>query len=226
MPVPPAAPSKARAATPAPATGDCHLLVIHDTQKKLYEMWRHQHHRRHFYGGCATVWDLTKRLRAARPRRGLHQRRRRRLPDDGAPVRRRRGGGGRHQPRHPLHLPTIASARAATCTRPRLDQRLGLDDGPNSPPYGARLRLRADYAVANLPSAGARVVARALQKYGMFLSDGGSIALTATSDRFHHAQVERPPRPLDLQALKVTDFVMVDGGARIPTTGSIDCVRQ
>ena len=53
---------------------------------------------------------------------------------------------------------------------------------PNSPPYGARLRLRADYPVASLPSSGRQAWSRALQKYGMFLSDGGNVALTATSD--------------------------------------------
>ena len=39
-----------------------------------------------------------------------------------------------------------------------------------------------------LPTEGARVVARAMQKYGMFLADGGNIALTAQSDRFTTAK--------------------------------------
>jgi serine/threonine-protein kinase len=97
---------------------------------------------------------------------------------------------------------------------------------PNSPPYGARLRLRADYPVASLPTAGAKVVARALQKYGMILSDGGNIALTATSDTFTTHKWSGLLGPLDLQALKVTDFAMVDGGARISYNSSTDCVRQ
>src|SRR5262249_19627493 len=37
--------------------------------------------------------------------------------------------------------------------------------GPaEAPPYGARLRLRADYPLASLPNDGARVVARAMQR--------------------------------------------------------------
>ena len=47
---------------------------------------------------------------------------------------------------------------------------------------GARFRLKASYDMSQLTPA-AQVVARAMQKYGMFLSDGGNIALTAQSDR-------------------------------------------
>jgi serine/threonine-protein kinase len=96
--------------------------------------------------------------------------------------------------------------------------------GPaTAPPYGSRLRLRADYPVQNLPTAGARVVARAMQKYGMLLADGGTIPLTAQSDRFTTAQWSGLLGPLDLAALKVTDFEMVAGGGRYNYTG--DCAR-
>jgi serine/threonine-protein kinase len=96
--------------------------------------------------------------------------------------------------------------------------------GPASaPPYGARLRLRADYPVQNLPTAGARVVARAMQKYGILLADGGTIALTAQSDRFTTAKWAGLLGPLDLRALQVSDFQMVAGGDRYSYTG--DCER-
>jgi len=95
--------------------------------------------------------------------------------------------------------------------------------GPETPPYGAHLRLRKDYPLASLPNEGARVVARALQKYGMFLADGGQIALTAQSDRLTAAKWNGLLAPRDLSALKATDFEMVDGGARIPYTGN--CLR-
>ena len=48
-------------------------------------------------------------------------------------------------------------------------------------PMGAHFRLKASYDLSQLSPA-AQVVARAMQKYGMFLSDGGNIALTAQSD--------------------------------------------
>jgi len=96
--------------------------------------------------------------------------------------------------------------------------------GVNAPPYGAHLRLRADYPLASLPNEGARVVARALQKYGMFLADGGQIALTARSDRSTAAKWDGLLEPRDLSALKVTDFEMVDHGAWLTWSG--DCIRN
>jgi hypothetical protein len=56
--------------------------------------------------------------------------------------------------------------------------------GPNLPPYGVRMRLRADYPVSSLPTGAAQVLAVALQKYGMFLADGGNIPLMVQNDTF------------------------------------------
>jgi hypothetical protein len=90
-------------------------------------------------------------------------------------------------------------------------------------PYGAHLRLKSTFNLASLPNEAARVVARAMQRYGMFLADGGNIALTAQSDTFTQAKWSGLLGALDLAAIKVTDFDMVDGGTRIPTP--VDCVR-
>ena len=205
--------------------GDCHLLVIVDAQKKLYEMWRANISGGTFNGGCLAVWDLTKDYVPHGRGEGctsadaggfpmaallfdadevaagaINHAIRFILPND-------RIGKGNYV--HPATHSTNASASTTA---------------PSSPPYGARLRLRADYPVAGLPSAGARVVAKAMQKYGMILSDGGNIALTATSDQFTTHKWSGVLSPQDLAALQVTDFVMVDGGARVPFTN--DCVRQ
>ena len=53
--------------------------------------------------------------------------------------------------------------------------------GELAPPMGAHLRLKASFDMSRLPPAG-RIVARALQKYGMFLADQGNISMTAQSD--------------------------------------------
>lgn len=90
-------------------------------------------------------------------------------------------------------------------------------------PYGAHFRLKSTFNLAGLPNEGARTVARALQRYGMFLSDGGNIALTAQSDTYTTAKWSGLLGARDLAAIQVTDFEMVDGGARIPLT--LDCVR-
>src|SRR5262249_43770839 len=63
------------------------------------------------------------------------------------------------------------------------------DTNANSVPYGSRLRLKSTFAggktVTTFSSNEAvRVVLRTLQKYGMFLSDGGRIPLTAESDAY------------------------------------------
>jgi serine/threonine-protein kinase len=101
----------------------------------------------------------------------------------------------------------------------------GAPRGPASaPPMGARFRLKASYDVSKLMPE-AQVVARAMQKYGMFLADGGAIALTAQSD----ADTKAKYADLDfdshsLYGLKVTDFEVVDMGTPIHLTYT--CARN
>jgi serine/threonine-protein kinase len=101
----------------------------------------------------------------------------------------------------------------------------GAPRGPvSAPPMGARFRLKASYDVSQLMPE-AQVVARAMQKYGMFLADGGEIALTAQSD----ADTKAKYADLDfdshsLRGLKVTDFEVVDMGTPIHLT--YNCVRN
>jgi serine/threonine-protein kinase len=93
-----------------------------------------------------------------------------------------------------------------------------------APPYGVHFRLRADYPLDALPNEAARVVARALQRYGMYHADGGNIALTAQSDRFTAAKWDEVGlEPRDLSDLTVEDFAVIDHGPTIPVT--FDCVR-
>jgi serine/threonine-protein kinase len=92
-------------------------------------------------------------------------------------------------------------------------------------PTAFRFRLRSNFPLASLPSEGARVVARAMQRYGMILSDGGNIALTAQSDRFTtHKWSEVGVDSWSLQAIGVTDMEVVGMGTPIPLT--FDCERN
>jgi hypothetical protein len=75
-----------------------------------------------------------------------------------------------------------------------------------------------------LPNDAARTVARALQTYGMLLSDAGNVALTAMSDRNSSAKWANLLASRDLEVIQVSDFEMVDGGTRFEFTG--DCVRN
>jgi serine/threonine-protein kinase len=101
----------------------------------------------------------------------------------------------------------------------------GAPRGPvTAPPMGAHFRLKASFDMSKLTPA-AQVVARAMQKYGMFLSDGGNIALTAQSDadtKAKYADIDFESH--DLQDIKVTDFEVLDFGTPIRLTD--DCVRN
>jgi hypothetical protein len=98
-------------------------------------------------------------------------------------------------------------------------------------PYGARFRLKSSFNTSGL-SAGAKVVAAALMKYGMILSDGGNVALTAKSDQF--SSTKWSMGALDLSSIQPTDFEMVDasyGSDQVSSSQRFDftgynCVRN
>ena len=60
--------------------------------------------------------------------------------------------------------------------------------GPDTPPYGVRFRLQGQLRHEPRCPRGRKVLAQALKTYGMFLSDGGNIALTIASDWFTTAK--------------------------------------
>lgn len=101
----------------------------------------------------------------------------------------------------------------------------GAPRGPSTaPPYGAHLRLKSSYDIHQLKPA-AQVVAQAMQTYGIFLADGGNIALTAQNDTDTRAKYAAQDfGPNDLASLKVTDFEVLKEGPLIPQTN--DCVRN
>ncbi len=107
--------------------------------------------------------------------------------------------------------------------------------GPSGPaesvPYGARLRLRADFPMAGYNPA-AQTILRTMQRYGIVLADGGNIALTFESDRHtSHTWAELSITPQifwsgstgNRTPVKVTDFAVLDTGPRIAET--YDCER-
>ena len=221
MPVPAGGALEAETGYECTTDGDCHLIVVHSPTRKLYEMWRANIVGTSFRGGCLAVWDLTRRY-------GQLGRGDQCSSADAAGF-----------PIAPLLFSAdeVASGTIAHAIRfilPNSRIRRGIYVRPathagapsgaaTAPPYGVRLRLRADYPLASLPNEGARVVARALQKYGMLLSDGGNIALTAQSDRYTQRKWDGLLGPRDLAQLEVSDFEMVDAGERIPLT--FDCER-
>ena len=134
-------------------------------------------------------------LSARGTRRRLHEHRRGRIPDrhDAVQSRRRiRRDAG--QPTAISVMPCVSPCRTTACARrPTCIQRATtarrVRRTRNAIPYGARLRLKTTFAggksVATFSTnESVRVILRTLQKYGMFLSDGGDIPLIADDGMF------------------------------------------
>jgi len=94
-------------------------------------------------------------------------------------------------------------------------------------PYGARLRLKASFDASQVTSIGGKAVVAALQKYGMFLADGGNDAFTAEADGFYAAEGLSWNGVLsgtDLESITPSDFDVVDYEESALMSGD-DCVR-
>jgi hypothetical protein len=202
--------------------GDCHLIVVQRSTHRLYEMWRANVVGGQFNGGCLAVWNMN--LTYSPVGRGQDCTSADAAGYPIAPLLFNADEVAAGQIDHAIRfiLPN-SRMRQLVYVHPATHSTFPTSGPVTAPPYGTRLRLRADYPLQNLPNAAARVVARAMQKYGILLSDGGTIALTAQSDRFTTAKWTGLLGPLDLQALQVTDFQMVAGGDRYNYTA--DCVR-
>jgi hypothetical protein len=203
-------------------TDDCHLIVVDRDHKKLYEAFQANYADGALAASFVGVWDLSR----VYPVTGRGDQCGS-ADAAGFPIApllftadELATGSINHAIRFILPNPRM---QAHVFVRPATHA--GGPSGPDSaPPYGAHFRLKASYDVSQLKPA-AQVVARAMQRYGMFLADGGSIALTAQNDAdtaVKYADVDFTAR--DLQSLDVTDFEVVDGGARIPLTYA--CVRN
>jgi nucleoside-diphosphate-sugar epimerase len=199
---------------------DCHLLVVDRSHGKLYEAYQANYADNALSANFVAVWDLN-----------------RVYPPSG------RGdqctsGDAAGFPIAPLvfsadeiALGSINHAIRFTLPNPRIRAHVfvhpathaGAPRGPvSAPPMGARFRLKSSFDMSKLTPA-AQVVARAMQKYGIFLSDGGNIALTAQNDADTKAKyTDMDFGPHDLQDIKVTDFEIVNMGTPIRLTD--DCV--
>jgi serine/threonine-protein kinase len=203
--------------------GDCHLFVYQGT--RLYELYQSNITGGLAAGGvfnatCLVVWDLTRNywLPASPPNfsrgEGCTGADAADLPM--APLVLTKQDLVSGNVKHALRF-TIDNNRIAAMVYVHPATHLGgPTGGPDTLPYGARLRLRADYPLASLPNDNARIVAKGLQTYGMYLADGGNIYISATtdaSDLINNAILSK---------LTPSDFEMIDGGTRIDATTQ-DC---
>jgi hypothetical protein len=225
MPVPVGGALEGESGYACAGDGDCHLIVIDPGSSKLYEMWRANITSTAFYGGCLAVWDLKKKYPDTLRGKGCSS-----ADAAGFPITAMLGSADEvaaGEIKHALRfiLPN-ARIQDGMYVAPATHSTGPTAGGPNTPPYGVRFRLRSTFPVDSLASSGAKVVARALMKYGMFLADGGTIALTLQSDRFTKANWSSYAMDgSSLTALKVSDFEVVEMGPRTNWNADTDCYR-
>ena len=223
FPVPPGGALEGETGYACTQDGDCHLLVVHGPSQKLYEMWRANITGGTFYGGCTAVWDLTKVYPAKLRGDGCTS-----ADAGGFPITAMlatadevAAGDVPHALR--FILPN-ARIRHDTYVHPGSHTTSATSGGTNMPPYGVRFRLRADYPLSSLPNQAARTLAIALQRYGMFLADGGNVPLTVRSDRStQHTWASLGIDARSLGAITASDFEVVNLGA---TYSINDCTRN
>ena len=201
---------------------DCHLIVLDRSHGKLYEAWQANVANGALDASFLAVWDLNRVYPPSGRGEGCTSADAAGFPiapllfnaDEVAK------GSINHAIRFILPNPRI---RAGVFVHPATHA--GAPLGPvTAPPMGAHFRLKASFDLSKLTPA-AQVVARAMQKYGMFLSDGGNMTLTAENDRDTTAKyTDMDFGPHDLQALKVTDFEVLELGT--PIRRDSDCVRN
>lgn len=202
--------------------GDCHILVVDRVNKKLYESYRANLVNNQLQTMCAIKWDLTQTYSSTL--RGDQCTSTDAAGFPIAPLLFTADEIAAGEIKHAIRF-ILPNARMQQGVYVRPATHAGGPSGPASAvPYGARFRLKSTFNVSSLKPA-AQVVARAMQKYGMLLADGGNIALTAANDKYtSHKWAEVGFTALDLSSLKVTDFEMIEAGTRIPLT--YDCVRN
>jgi serine/threonine-protein kinase len=202
--------------------GDCHLIVVDQSTRTLYELWRADIRGDVFKGGCMATWKLDKVYPAEGRGMDCTSADAAGLPIAPLLFTADEVAAGKIDHAIRFILPN-KRIRNKTYVAPATHATGAAKGGSSAPPYGARLRLRADFPLDTLPNDGARTVARAMQKYGVILADGGRVALTAQSDRDTKAKWSGLLGSRDLASIKVTDFDMIEAGKRHRWTG--DCKR-
>jgi hypothetical protein len=212
---------------------DCHLLVVNDDTKLLYESYfTDRADASGVHSICGLSWDLKK----VYPRygRGEHC-----TSADGAgfPIAPLlfnadevwTAAHGQGDLGHAIRF-VIGNARMASQKYVHPSShgtKATSDTNSNAVPYGSQLRLKSTFNVnAFSTNESVRAILRTLQKYGMFLSDGGRIPLTAESDQFTVHKWADADVNMDSHSLfgvNPSDFDVIEAGT--PMTVTYDCAR-
>jgi serine/threonine-protein kinase len=217
VPIPPGGSLEGETGYTCNGRGDCHLIVVQDSTKKLFELYdATDNGNGTWHASQESVWDLTHHY-------GPDERGYNCTSADAAGlsvmagligVREAVAGDIRHALR--FILPSSEIRKGPSYVAPA-SHGTSATTSSSGPPYGTRLRLRASFDETTISSTGGRAVVRALKKYGMLLADGGNYALTAEDDRLEKA---KDPKMTwtgvlggsDLQSISPQDFDVVDFG--------------
>lgn len=101
-----------------------------------------------------------------------------------------------------------------------------MSDSEDAIPYGTRFRLKSGFDLTKLPSDGGRVIARAFQKYGLIIADGGEIPVTAWDDTYTTAKWDTVVKDgsHELFAITLDDLEILEAGPLLDVT--FECVRN
>ena len=186
-------------AEPDPASGDRHVLVVRQGDCMLYELYNTERTGDGFRVSSSAIWDLTL---ESHPACRLDLGRRRRAADPSRPPQIRRGGEDRLHHALRFTIPQVRRAYIAPASH------CGQYADDALPPYGTRVRLKADFSLEGYRG-DALVVLTAMKRYGLILADQGSAwYVTGTSDPGWEDALDQ------LRALSVrgSDFEVVASG--------------
>jgi hypothetical protein len=204
--------------------GDCHLIVFQGT--RLYELGvagvpNGLYNGPGFNGGCLAIWDLTKDYWAGGTpySRGDQCTSADAAGFPIAPLLLTAADLAAPEIKHALRF-TLSNSliRANSYVHPATHgtgpSGGGASGGSNTMPYGSRLRLKPGTYTGN---AQAQKIYKALQKYGMFMADGGNLYISGTADLIGIVGASA------VSSLNASNFEIIDQGAPIVWNGN--CTR-
>lgn len=173
---------------------DCHLIVWDPTRGALYEQWAVENLQVNaagdvsaYVGGCAVVWDSSWVYGNFGRGKDCTSAEAGGLPITPLLVTADEVASG--EVRHGIRFILPADRIRPTDYAWPATHHTTSTGSSVGPVRGAVFRLRADYPIETaIPNAGARVIARALQVYGMYLGDNGNAAMTVLNDQFSTAK--------------------------------------
>jgi hypothetical protein len=201
MPIPPDVHIEGGSASdPDPASGDRHVLVVHQGDCVLYELYNAVRTATGFRVSSSARWDLT--VNATRPA-GWTSADAAGLPILPGLLKHEEVAAGRITHALRFTVPRVRRAYVAPASH------CGPDADATLPPYGTRARLRADVSLA--PYTGdALVILTALKTYGLILADQGSAwYVTGTPDPAWEDALDQ----LRAHPVRGSDFELLAGGA-------------